>query len=687
MKRRPFVLLLIVALFMPTPVSAYAEEARMGEASTGVSASSEELLDDEVEPATDEEEASVSSSDSGALPDSLDVDVAEDANIVESGDIVEVVVNDSDDAFPPVGEGGGSVANEKVEQLAKEASQTDGWLKETNEDGSISWYFLVSGEKVTGYTTIAGKHYFFDDESAELLCNASHRVEDKLLLFGDDGSQVTGGGWKKLGDVWYWVNQDHSLRTGWLYDGAWYYLDPDTGVMKQGEVFGVKGVDYVARSSGACPASSWVMLGGSWYLTNGSCAVRTGWAQVKGTWYYLDEQTGAMKENCLFKVKGATYIARPSGACPASSWVELDGAWYLTNGSCAVRSGWAQVKGTWYYLDKKTYVMKQSEPFVVSGTTYIANTSGACPANAWVSADGSWFRTNSSCAARTGWASVNGVWYYLNAEKDKSGIYGRMATGLVEVSGKRYYLNSNGSLAVNRFIKLGDGTEAYASSDGSLGAYRKNGTYYNSDGSTYNGWLKSGSDWLYLVEGKPKTGWLQLGSKWYWLDSNGIMVTGKRSINGKTYYFKDNGEWIDVDAVRSAIVDAAYSQVQAGAAYTELNDYYKEDVAFNCSGFSYWCYMKAGYIIPRKQGYYSYYWNEENKEYSQMWWVEKRTTDVSKLKRGDLVFFSPINDKYHTGHVGVYVGDGQMIDAYPVLGVSRRSVWQSGFVGGGSPIF
>ena len=146
--------------------------------------------------------------------------------------------------------------------------------------------------------------------------------------------------------------------------------------------------------------------------------------------------------------------------------------------------------------------------------------------------------------------------------------------------------------------------------------------------------------------------------------------------------------FIDVDAVGKRVVSVARSQL--GAAYTEANDYYAEGGPFNCSGFTYFCYLKAGYVIPRKQGYYSYYWNENNKEYSQMWWVEKRgnwTTDVSRLKPGDLVFFSPINDKYHTGHVGVYIGGGQMIDAFPGYGVSVRGVLQSGFVGGGNPLF
>ena len=63
--------------------------------------------------------------------------------------------------------------------------------------------------------------------------------------------------------------------------------------------------------------------------------------------------------------------------------------------------------------------------------------------------------------------------------------------------------------------------------------------------------------------------------------------------------------------------------------------------------------------------------------------VGNLTTNVSALSPGDLVFYS--YDGRYPGHVGVYIGDGQMIDSRPGSGVAIRSVnSMSGFMGGGS---
>ncbi len=58
------------------------------------------------------------------------------------------------------------------------------------------------------------------------------------------------------------------------------------------------------------------------------------------------------------------------------------------------------------------------------------------------------------------------------------------------------------------------------------------------------------------------------------------------------------------------------------------------------------------------------------------------TTDVSELNAGDLVFYS-YGDR-EVGHVGVYVGDGYIIDSIPNGGVAVREYDYMDFVGGGS---
>lgn len=131
------------------------------------------------------------------------------------------------------------------------------------------------------------------------------------------------------------------------------------------------------------------------------------------------------------------------------------------------------------------------------------------------------------------------------------------------------------------------------------------------------------------------------------------------------------------------------ARTQIGTSYTTDDNAYYPNIAFNCSGLTYWVYSQMGVHLPHNQGYYSYYYNQDNTANSQMWGVEKRggwKTNIASLTPGDLVFFSPVGDKYRTGHVGIYIGDGKMIDCNTPEGTLVRSVQRASFVGGGFPI-
>ncbi len=87
---------------------------------------------------------------------------------------------------------------------------------------------------------------------------------------------------------------------------------------------------------------------------------------------------------------------------------------------------------------------------------------------------------------------------------------------------------------------------------------------------------------------------------------------------------------------------------------------------FDCSGFVYYCLNKAGV----KQGYLT----------SKGWASSRRfqkITSTSKLKRGDILVFSGDS----AGHVGIYLGNGRMIDASSSNGkvVKRSGLWRGSY--------
>jgi glucan-binding YG repeat protein/beta-lactamase superfamily II metal-dependent hydrolase len=46
-----------------------------------------------------------------------------------------------------------------------------------------------------------------------------------------------------------------------------------------------------------------------------------------------------------------------------------------------------------------------------------------------------------------------------------------------------------------------------------------------------------GRDWLFFRNGQPATGWLRSGQNFYWLDTDGFMYRGWKTLESKTYYF------------------------------------------------------------------------------------------------------------------------------------------------------
>lgn len=171
-------------------------------------------------------------------------------------------------------------------------SAIDG-LEATFSDGSVrsgltqlgnTWYLLDANVIQTGEQVVDGKVHLFDEKT---------------------GEAVTG--WQKSTDgSWLRYDAQGAMQTGWVWDGAWYYLDPETGVMKTG----------------------WAQVDGAWYLLSASGAMRTGWNNVGGTWYLM----------------------RSSGAM-CTGWAWDGSAWYYLESWGGMHTGWLSLNGTWYFLD------------------------------------------------------------------------------------------------------------------------------------------------------------------------------------------------------------------------------------------------------------------------------------------------------------------------------------------------
>lgn len=163
---------------------------------------------------------------------------------------------------------------------------------------------------------------------ANVIQTGEQVVDGKTHLFDETtGEAVTG--WQKSADgSWLRYDAQGAMQTGWVWDGAWYYLDPETGVMKTGWAQ-VDGAWYLLSASGAM-RTGWNNVGGTWYLMGSSGAMRTGWAWDGSAWYYL-ESWGGMH----------------------TGWLSLNGTWYfLDYDGGYMHTGWTWVGGQYYWFNE-----------------------------------------------------------------------------------------------------------------------------------------------------------------------------------------------------------------------------------------------------------------------------------------------------------------------------------------------
>ena len=327
---------------------------------------------------------------------------------------------------------------------------------------------------------------------------------------------------------------------------------------------------------------------------------------------------------------------------------------------------------------------------------------------------------------RNGWRDEGAAWYA--AKHDPFSIAGFWVEC---VDGRRLWVDATCALASDRLV------DPTTSRDRGAGRY----AYARHDGAVVTALADAGNGWSYLADSlgglvhRAGSGWVvtkdwpfsdeQLQRYWtedkgaYSLVKNGLFSTGGKRYYGRydtgyvvrgtyvisRYYGLDTSgagnDWKD-DTVAIADNDGvlltreqvgqrllASARSQVGCDYTTEDSAYYPGSAFNCSGLSWWVFNDAlGVNLSHNQGYYSYYARQDNKEDSQVYEVLKRDgwkTAIHSLQIGDLVFFSPIGKRLHTGHVGIYVGNGTMIDAN-TTGVRYRRVLKKSYVGGGFPI-
>ncbi len=464
------------------------------------------------------------------------------------------------------------------------------------------------GRALTGWRTISGKRYLFDDEGrmqTGWVMDHSFYMREEAAKKAPRGSMVTG--WLNAGTeadpVWYYLNPNSKARsygravTGWQTIGKKKYCFADDGVMKHDTW-----EDSFYLTHDGPVATGWLEEGGFWYYLEPNTKSKsygralTGWRTIKNRRYLFDDAghllTGWYDDSFYLKEDGKGGADLGS---MVTGWIEDDGFWYYLNPNTKARNYGRKMYG-WQTIGKKKYFFDDYGRMAHDAwqDDYYLNESGTIATGLVTTADGSTYYLNPNTKAKnygralTGWQQTGGKWYFfddsgkmLSGAWTEDGFYltaegpmaagcwqtldgkryyfdakGKTLSGWQMVEGEKYFFNEDGSIAVNTMTEAGWLDENGILTTGLVTA-SNGGTYYlDADGNRLTGWQTvDGTQYYFDADGAlVRNDWASDGR---YVGGDGAMVTGWKELpagSGIWYYFDANGSrhtgWLDDNGAR-----------------------------------------------------------------------------------------------------------------------------------------
>ena len=347
-------------------------------------------------------------------------------------------------------------------------------------------------------------------------------------------------------------------------------------------------------------------------------------------------------------------------------WQKENSQWrYYENNKPVLN--WKKIAGVWYYFNQ--------EGIMLSNTIfndYLLNNSGALAESSWVKIDDQWYyATEDGKVTRNTWKKIAGVWYRF----DDKGIM------LSQTIYNDYLIKSNGAMAENAWVKIGD-KWYYANEDGKItrntwkkiagvwyrfgesGTMLSNAIYNDyllksSGAMAENAWVKIEDKWYYAtVSGKIiRDKWEKISSSWYYFNKDGVMLSNHWKDN---YYLKDSGtmaenEWVfdkKYDSWFYLKSDGSYAQNQwVGSYYLKSGGYMAKNEWIFDKDYDAWYYLKED------GSYVTGGFNIKNKEYffqSDGKWIQ--SPKYFKVKPITAYIYS------ESGDILSYVNQGSIVN-------------------------
>lgn len=353
-----------------------------------------------------------------------------------------------------------------------------------------------------------------------------------------NGKVITGAGWHKLGDKWYYTNNVGELFKD-LKDinGSKYYLDPTNGVMRYSWQTISNNKYYFGGANDGAMKKGWQKIGAAWYYLDPNTGIlKDSWQTINGKTYYLgDKNDGAMRSGWQNVSKnGKTsryYFGGTDDGSMKTGWQKLGHWYYFEPGTGISMTGWQKI-GAWYYLGGA------NDGSMKSGWQQLAKAGADDKTKYWYHFGGA-----NDGSRKSGWLS-SGRWYYLDPQNDDIMVANTNKT----IDKKLYSFESSGAMRANAQVRLENDTCGYAAPSGEIskiGVFKGKDIILKPDDTILKGWQKLAGAWFYANnDGIVQTGWLREGGTWYYLQpSSGAMATGSCKVGSEMNYFEGNGAW------------------------------------------------------------------------------------------------------------------------------------------------
>ena len=483
------------------------------------------------------------------------------------------------------------------------------YVSEWYQDSYGYWYYYDETScKVRGIVEIQGRKYVFSKyNNGNLVENSKYNDNNSEYLVNENGELIQTVGWyrfKEFNNLWYYIQEDASVKYGFLEDGGYtYYLDPH--MLSQLDFIELDGLAYkidfaghvtpikedgfyeyyrtkVYVSNGQVLKNSWKNIDGKWYYFNEYgcmeiCDARLEYPEaqpinIDGKYYYFDSNGAMEDQGWVYLCTGTWCYAKPSGELvTGDAWIGeklyhfsengilKEGA-CEENGICAIydeegtklgeisHDGWGLIDGIYYYVENG--VAKADGAYKLpNGKWYVFDKSGRMLSS--VRSKKRWLSENGD--AITGWIKRAGAWYYADPETAET------CTGFQEINGIQYYFKLDGTMlegeaVVYKELIMTDENGAikgrFSLEDG--WSYHDGECYYSKNGELYTGWVGA----YYVQNSRMLRNQVVRDSesgKYYWVDEYGVYQTNKWISDGYGYnYAKADGtlarkEWLRIN--------------------------------------------------------------------------------------------------------------------------------------------